>query len=196
MAIKENFSGKYLTSNPIIRLLIRRFFKNIKGILAEIEFKNVLEVGCGPGFYTRYLKEFLKGKSFEASEFKEDLVKEAQERNPNVEIRQESIYQLKREDNSFDLIIALEVLEHLENPEVALKELYRVTSKYCLLSIPNEPIWRILNLFRLKYLKDFGNTPGHLQHWSIRTFRKFVNKYFKIEKIKTPLPWIIVLAEK
>jgi len=193
---KEDFAEKYLTSNFLIRFLLRRFFNQIQKILSEINFKKVLEVGCGPGFSTQYLKEFLKDKDFEASEFREDLVKEAQKNNPEVKICQESIYELKRESNSFDLIIAFEVLEHLEKPEIALKELQRVTSKYCLLSVPNEPLWRILNICRLKYLKNFGNTPGHLQHWSKKEFQKLVNKYFEIVKIKIPLPWQIILAKK
>ncbi|MFQ6049618.1 MAG: class I SAM-dependent methyltransferase [Candidatus Paceibacterales bacterium] len=196
MAVEENFDRKYTTSNPFIKLLVKRFFKCIEEMLSEIEFKRVLETGCGPGFSTQYLKKFLRDKDFEASDLKENLVKEARKRNSEVRISQESIYDLKREDNSFDLIIALEVLEHLEEPEAALKELYRVTSRFCLLSIPNEPLWRILNMCRLAYLKDFGNTPGHIQHWSKRQFANFLQNYFKINKITMSLPWIIALVEK
>lgn len=207
MRNEENFSDKYLKDNFIIRELIRNFYNSVKDILSGIEIKKVLEVGCGPGFSTQYLLEFLKdrlgrreisllSKNFEASEYRTDLVKGAQKRNPGIKIQQESIYELKRGDNSFDLIIALEVLEHLENPENALKELHRATSKYCLISVPNEPLWRILNICRLKYLREFGNTPGHMQHWSKNQFMKFVKNYFNIEKIKTPLPWLIILGKK
>lgn len=193
---EENFSDKYLKSNFIIQKLIRNFYGSIRDILSGIEVEKILEVGCGPGFSTQYLRGFLRGESFEASEYKPDLAKEAQSRNPGIKIQQESIYELKRDANSFDLIVVLEVLEHLENPEAALKEIKRVTSKYCLLSVPNEPLWRILNIFRLKYLKNLGNTPGHLQHWSKNQFTKFISKYFRIKKVKAPLPWIVVLAQK
>lgn len=196
MEIKENFGGNYLTSNFIIQKLIKNFYQSIEKILFRVEVKKALEVGCGPGFSTQYLKEFLKGKSFEASELSEDLVKEAQKRNPDIKIQQESIYQLKREPNSFDLVVALEVLEHLRDPEAAIIELHRISSKYCLVSVPNEPLWRILNILRLKYLKDFGNTPGHLNHWSKKQFIKFLSKYFQVKRIKMPLPWIIALVEK
>ena len=155
-----------------------------------------MEVGCGPGFSTQYLAKILKDKDFQASEFRQDLVKEAQARNPGLKIEQEPIYELRRENNFFDLIIALEVLEHLENPELAIKELARVTSKYCLVSCPNEPLWRILNVLRFKYLKNLGNTPGHLHHWSKGKFKKLLSEYFEIKKVVAPLPWIIVLAEK
>jgi len=152
MENKEDFSGRYLKGGFAIQILVKNFFNCIKNLLYDLEIKNVLEVGCGPGFSTQYLSKILKGKDFQASDIRLDLVKEAQERNPDIKIQQESIYELKREPNSFDLVIA----------ELALRELHRVTSKYCLISVPNEPLWRILNICRLKYLKEFGNTPGHI----------------------------------
>lgn len=196
MATKENFTGKYTTRNFFVNLLVKRFFKCVEKILKGLNFRKVLEVGCGPGFSTQELKNFLRSEDFEVSDLEEDLVKEARKKNPGVRIAQESIYNLKRKDNSFDLIIALEVLEHLENPEAALKELHRATSRFCLLSVPNEPLWRILNMCRFKYLKDFGNTPGHIQHWSKRQFINFLSDYFRVIKVRTCLPWTIALVEK
>ena len=193
----EVFDDNYLTSNFVIQRLVKSFYRSIKEIFSDIEVNKILEVGCGPGFSTQYLQEILTSEvDFEASEYEEDLVKEVQKRNPGVRIQQESIYGLKRVENSFDLVIALEVLEHLENPELALRELQRVTSKYCLVSVPQEPLWRILNICRLKYLRNLGNPPGHLQHWSKGKFKKFVSQYFKIREVKTSLPWLIILGEK
>jgi len=189
-------NDKYLESNFIIHFLIKKFFRSVEKTLSQIQINRILEVGCGFGFSTQYLSETLKEKNFQASELLSNLVKEAKKRNPNIKVQQESIYSLKRDKNSFDLVIALEVLEHLKDPELALKELYRVTSRYCLLSVPNEPLWRILNVCRLKYLRQLGNTPGHIQHWSKKNFIRFLNPYFKIEQVKMPLPWIVVLAEK
>jgi len=196
MENEENFSDKYLKSNFLIRKLIKNFYRRIEETLSGLEIEKVLEVGCGAGFSTRYLSNMLKNKDFQASEYRLDLVRESQKRNPKIKIQQESIYELKREDNSFDLIMVLEVLEHLEDPELALEELNRVTSRYCLLSIPNEPLWRILNVLRFKYLRNFGNTPGHLHHWSKNKFLKLLKKFYQIKKVKMSLPWIIVLVEK
>lgn len=196
MSGEENFSDKYLKSNFLIKKLVGNFYDCVGEILDGIEVKTALEIGCGPGFSTQYLKGYLRNIRFEASELSEDLAVEARKRNPGIKIRQESIYELQRQDNSFDLVIALEVLEHLDKPESALKELCRVASKYILVSVPDEPLWRILNILRLKYLKNFGNTPGHLRHWSKNQFIKFIGSHFKAEKIKTSLPWIIILGKK
>lgn len=192
----ENFSGKYLKSNLISRRLINNFYESAGDIISKIDAKKILEVGCGPGFSTQYLLKFLHNKDFEASELDTALIKEAKNRNPGVKIQQESVYELKRNSDSFDLVVALEVLEHLDYPELALKELRRVSSKYCLISVPDEPLWRILNICRLKYLKNWGNTPGHLHHWSKSKLTELVKPYFKIAEIKKSLPWLIILAQK
>lgn len=196
MENKKDFSDKYLNNNFIVQWLIKKFFRSIEKILSQVQVNEILEMGCGFGFSTQYISNILTGKNFQASELNLDLVKEAQKRNPGIEIQQESIYSLKRDINSFDLIIALEVLEHLKDPELALKELHRVTSRYCLLSVPQEPLWRILNICRLKYLKQLGNTTGHIQHWSKNEFIRFLKPYFNVKQIRMPLPWMVVLAEK
>ena len=121
---------------------------------------------------------------------------DARARNPQNIIYKESIYSLQRESSSFDLVICLEVLEHLDDPEMALKELGRVTNKFCLLSVPNEPLWRIMNIMRVKYISNLGNTPGHINHWSRKKFLKLLSKYFKVINYKNSTPWIIVLVEK
>jgi hypothetical protein len=88
------------------------------------------------------------------------------------------------------------VLEHLENYEMALQELFRVSRNYVIIAVPNEPLWRFLNLARLKYLKDWGNTPGHINHWSAASLAGLISKYGQVIKIYRPMPWIILLAKK
>ncbi len=64
----------------------------------------------------------------------------------------------------------MEVLEHVPDPAAVLAEMFRVASRWVLVSVPREPLWRGLNMARGSYLRDFGNTPGHLNHWSKRSF--------------------------
>lgn len=196
MASEKNFKDKYVKTNAFTRKLIDNFYDKISRMVKDMEIETILEVGCGHGFSTQYLADIFKGRILEASEFEVDLIPEARTKNPQIRISQESIYNLPRSDSSFDLIVSLEVLEHLDYPCRALEELKRVSNKYCLLSVPSEPIWRILNVARGKYLKSFGNTPGHINHWSRSGFIKFVGGYFHVEKIETPLPWTIILASK
>lgn len=189
------FTDKYTKTGFIGRFLVKNFFKKIKK-LTPLDTDSVLEVGCGAGYsLIEFKNNFKEGTSFSACDIDPKLVDLAKEKNPEVDCRTASIYELPYEDNSFDTILCLEVLEHLENPEKALSELSRVAKKYIIVSTPNEPIWRILNCVRGKYLKDFGNTPGHINHWSSKSFKKLVSKYFNVVDIKKPLPWNIVYAK-
>jgi 2-polyprenyl-3-methyl-5-hydroxy-6-metoxy-1,4-benzoquinol methylase len=90
--------------------------------------------------------------------------------------------------------MCLEVLEHLENPDRGLEELVRVCRGHLVVSVPREPLWRLLNMARLKYLPRLGNTPGHVNHWSTRSFVRWLARQAEVEAVRTPWPWTIVLA--
>ena len=133
-----------------------------------------------------------------ASDIEEENLHDARKLlGETVSLSKEDIYDLNVESKSIDLIFVLEVLEHLEDPQKALEEIKRVTKEYAIVGVPREPIWRMLNMVRFKYLKDLGNTPGHIQHWSTLSFKKLLkNNGFKIVKVKQPLPWSIILIKK
>lgn len=192
----ENFSKKYTQTNFITRRIIENFYNSIKTLIRDLPIKNALEAACGPGFSTKYLLKIRPDVAWEASDIAPNLVQEAQEKNPDTRIIDESIYKLTRPDASYNLVVALEVLEHIDKPDQALIELERVSSKFCLVSVPREPIWRILNMMRGAYWKNLGNTPEHINHWSAGQFKKLVSPYFKIIAQATPLPWTILLLEK
>jgi hypothetical protein len=60
--------------------------------------------------------------------------------------------------------------------------------------VPYEPFWRMANVIRLAYLPQFGNTPGHIQHWGKRNFKKMLKKHFKnVEIIRCGL-WNFALC--
>jgi 2-polyprenyl-3-methyl-5-hydroxy-6-metoxy-1,4-benzoquinol methylase len=158
---------EYENQNPIAKKLFDNYYEKIGRILKQIDSGyRILEVGCAAGESSRRIHSLLNGQYFEASEYDDRLVKKIVETNPPFKVTQESVYKMHRNDKEFDCVFLLEVLEHLENPEAALKELYRVASRYVVVSVPNEPLWSTLNLLRGKYVSEFGNTPGHINHWS------------------------------
>lgn len=190
------FTGKYERTGGIGAKLVDRFFDGVRGLLEPTisPGMSVAEIGCGAGFSTQRLRSWLSpGVTFSASDVSDSLVAKARQRNPGVPISQQSVYSLSMEDKSVDTLVMMEVLEHLEHPDKALAELARVARKHVLISTPREPIWRILNMARGKYLGDFGNTPGHIQHWSSRGLRHAVAPWFQIEARRQPLPWTILL---
>jgi len=61
-------------------------------------------------------------------------------------------------------------------------------------SVPREPLWRVLNLCRLRYLGAAGNTPGHLNHWSRPAFLAFLRSRFEVIAVRNPVPWTMALC--
>lgn len=192
----EDFAGKYEDTNVISKYLVGNYFKAVERLLAKTDnINSAHEIGAGEGRSTMRLNKMVPNLS--ASEYVAHLVDAAKKNNTNTRIFQESAYELKYENNAVDLVFLLEVLEHLDYPELALEELNRVSSKYLILGVPREPLWRFLNMCRLKYLKHFGNTPGHLNHWSKSSLIKLIEKkYGKVIAVESPIPWTIILAEK
>lgn len=192
----ENFTGKYTEGGLIAKKLVDNYFKSVSKLLSKCEtIEKAHEIGAGEGLSTQRLKSMVPFIS--ASEFVNELVKKAQLNNPEINIFQESVYELQYENDSVDLIFLLEVLEHLDYPKKALQEIKRVSTRYLILGVPREPLWRFLNMCRFKYLRDFGNTPGHLNHWSTQSLVKLIEQEFgPVISIETPIPWTIILAEK
>lgn len=192
--IAGNYYDKYNTTNPIARVMMKGFWDSLLQISRKIEIHNVLEAGCGEGEVSNFIKNAFPNISLRAFDIEETAIVEAKKRFPALDFSVESIYKIPYRENEFDLVIACEVLEHLIDPEKALSEISRVSNNYVLLSVPREPLWRILNMARGKYINDFGNTPGHIQHWSKKDFISLVSNYVEVVEILTPLPWTMLLC--
>ena len=105
-----------------------------------------------------------------------------------------SAHELPFDDDQFDVVVAAEVLEHLPDPVRGLQEMVRVTRRHLVLSVPREPIFRSCNLLTGRYVRDLGNTPGHLNHWSKRGFVRFVSSVAEVSDVTNPFPWTTIWA--
>lgn len=199
----EDFRHKYEEPTAIGRKLIDGYFGAVRELSARALQDlpgnvRAAEIGCGEGFSTARLRKLLPERvALEASEYVARQIPFAKKLNPGMRIIEESAYELKRKDGSLELAFLLEVLEHLDYPDKALAELKRVVAPggYLILGVPREPLWRVLNMARGKYLRDFGNTTGHLNHWSKGALVRLLESRFgPVQEVKSPLPWTIVLA--
>jgi len=192
--IGGNYFDKYRSKNPIHRMLMRGFLTSTRDLLSKIEYKSVLEVGCGPGDLAAAIVP--SNVTYLGIDIDLQEVETARVRYPNLSFAVGSAYDLPVETKSMDLVIACEVLEHLEDPAKALAEIDRVAREWILVSVPREPIWCILNMIRGKYWTRMGNTPGHIQHFSRFGIAKLVGEQWRVHSVRTPLPWTIALCSK
>lgn len=195
-----NYFDKYQNNSRIINHIMNGFFKNFSFLIDSIEYSKVYEAGCGEGFISQYVfnhnKETNSIVQIYASDISENVIIKAKNDYPQIQFYVNTIYDIKENSNSFDLVIASEVLEHLDEPEKAISEIFRISKKYILISVPNEPIWRTANFARGKYIRRMGNTPGHINHWTKGDIIKLMCNYGKLLEVRSPFPWTMILCEK
>jgi ubiquinone/menaquinone biosynthesis C-methylase UbiE len=187
---------KYKTSNPLQRFFINRFLATIIREAKNINPKQVLDAGCGEGFILDRLYKANIGTKLIGIDFSKQAIEIAKRERPHLDIRHGNIYELPFKDNTFDLVLCCEVLEHLTDPEKALAEIQRVAKQYVILSVPNEPFFMLANFLRGKNWSRLGNDIEHIQHWSGKGFENFVSSKFIIFSRKQPFPWTVILGKK
>jgi len=188
---------KHTTKNPVGKLFLNNFLNSVVKTTRPLNIETVLDVGCGEGFTLARLKKEKIGESFEGIEYDESAIALGKRLYPSLTIKQGDIYKLPYKSNSFDLVVCTEVLEHLENPKKAYRELIRASKKYILLSVPNEPFFTWQRIARFQNILHLGAHPEHIQHWTASSFTKFVHvRGLKLITRKFPIPWTMVVVKK
>ena len=194
--IAGNLYDKYATKNPFARYLMNGFINSIEEIISTSGSSDIHEVGCGEGHLSLILAR--NNRKVRGSDFSQMVINKARDisksAGADIKFKVAGIYELTPENDHAQLVVCCEVMEHLEDPQRALHLLSQLARPYMLVSVPREPIWRILNILCGRYLGSLGNTPGHIHHWSKKRFLLMLEKHFDIVKVRTPLPWIMVLC--
>jgi len=191
-----NTFDKYGSTNPVVRRLMDGFERTLDELFAAAAPGSVLDVGCGEGVLTERWARRLGTGRVAGIDF-EDPKLQAQwcrRDRANLEFEAMTAEQLGFGDGEFDLVAAVEVLEHVDDPRGALAEMARVARRWLLVSVPHEPLWRILNVARGAYVRDLGNTPGHLNHWTRRGFVALLDGYGDVVQTRSPFPWTMALV--
>jgi 2-polyprenyl-3-methyl-5-hydroxy-6-metoxy-1,4-benzoquinol methylase len=189
------FQTKYAQKNPISRYLTAAFLRRIGELAGRVgQGARVLDAGCGEGITLRHLSAQRPDLELHGIEIDAASLDVARELVPTARLREGSIYELPWPDAEFDLVLCTEVLEHLEEPDKALAGLRRVARDAVILSVPREPLWRLLNMARGAYWADWGNTPTHINHWGRSAFRRLVAGHFSVREAGGPNPWTVIWA--
>jgi ubiquinone/menaquinone biosynthesis C-methylase UbiE len=193
-----NHTQKYTARNPAIRLLTERWVANLEGMFDLVGRDpsgppaQALEVGCGEGVIADRMQR--RWGEVAALDLPDAGLRADWRRYPGPRFLHASAHELPFGDHRFDVVVAAEVLEHLPDPVRGLQEMARVTRRHLVVSVPREPIFRSCNLLTGRYVRDLGNTPGHLNHWSKRGFVRFVSSVAEVRDVTNPFPWTTIWA--
>lgn len=153
-----------------------RTYHNVAFNILKNKKGKVLELGCHDGLFLEKLKN--NGFEVEGIEFVPELVKKCREKGIRVKVHDLN-KKFPHKDESFDIIIALEVLEHLHNYEGCMAEIKRALKKggMFIMSSPNMSYWRvILSLLKGRFPKD--ETDRHIANLSLYQWKELMQKYF------------------
>jgi ubiquinone/menaquinone biosynthesis C-methylase UbiE len=191
-----NTYDKYGSTNPVVKRLMARFEGTLAELFAQAAPGSVLDLGCGEGVLTeQWARQLGDGPVLGLDLADEKLAAEwATRTRPNLELRSFDGGDLPAADKSFDLVTATEVLEHVPDPEQKVAEMARVARRHVLVSVPHEPLWRMLNVARGAYVRDLGNTPGHINHWTKRSFVALLSRHGDVIEARSPFPWTMLLV--
>jgi 2-polyprenyl-3-methyl-5-hydroxy-6-metoxy-1,4-benzoquinol methylase len=186
---------KYKHQNPLQQYLIQKFMKTILEMVISLNVRNILDVGCGEGFLSSSLLEINSQFNITGIEISIYSIRRGLKMNPGLRISNASVYNIPVKSQIVDLVLCTELLEHLSHPEDAINEIKRVSKRYCLFSVPNEPFFRMANFLRGKNVSRLGNDIDHVQHWGANAFINYLLKN-NLEVIQTgnEFPWTIVLT--
>ncbi len=152
-------------------------YKVIKNLIKG-ENKNLLDIGCGKPCDSMKDGAFLRYLGFGTGL---DIV----EHNLEFPFKKGSITDIPFEDNSFDVVIASEVLEHVDDVDISLSEISRVIKKggvFVMSSPNNSLLWKFFWFFWERAIgKMWKHT--HLVEYNKLQWLKRLSKYFKIEKV-------------
>jgi SAM-dependent methyltransferase len=191
-----NTFDKYGSTNPVVRRLMAGFQRMLDELFAEAAPDSVLDIGCGEGVLTEQWAQRLRSGRVVGTDLDDPKLRTewAARRRPNLQFQTMPVESLSFADDEFDLVAATEVLEHVDHPEAAVAEMARVARRWLLVSVPHEPLWRALNVARGAYLRELGNTPGHLNHWSRAGFVRMLGAHGQVVETRSPFPWTMLLV--
>jgi 2-polyprenyl-3-methyl-5-hydroxy-6-metoxy-1,4-benzoquinol methylase len=194
--VTGNTYDKYGSSNPVVRRLMAGFERNLEQLFEQAAPTSLLDVGCGEGVLVHQWAQRLISARVVGIDLEEESIQAGwrERQAPNLEYRVMDAENLPFADREFDLACAIEVLEHVPDPEHTVSEMARCAERHLLVSVPREPLWRMLNMARGAYWPALGNTPGHLNHWSRRSFVELLSRHGEVVEVRSPFPWTMLLV--
>ena len=133
-------------------------------------------------------------RGYEGLDLRADAIADARSRWPSHKFTTADVFDAEFDERRYDVVMALEVLEHLYEPAKVLKRLVSLTRDRLILSVPHEPWFQLVNLARGRDFIRLGNHPEHVQHWNPQTFAEFVSRDADVISVRRSFPFIVLTA--
>lgn len=195
-------AAKYGSTNPVVRTLLDRWTSRLHTVLGPLS-GTVLDVGVGEALCLQRILAADAGDrpadtpaaQVVGIEYRHDKALVA-DLLPPLDVVVGDAGLLPFPDASADLVLCIEVLEHLPTVLPAVAELARVTGDRCVVSVPWEPWFRLGNLARGKNVGRLGNDPEHLRAFTPRRLRRTLLTAFSEVTVIPVFPWLVADARK
>jgi 2-polyprenyl-3-methyl-5-hydroxy-6-metoxy-1,4-benzoquinol methylase len=186
---------KYQNRNPVQQFLLNRFLDHLCSWIELLNPESILDFGCGEGYFWKAMNDRgLRPRNVRGVDFSDEAIRVAREIVPMYRFSVMDLFDMDTKEEQFDLVMAIEVLEHLDAPEKYLSQLVRLCSGSILLSVPHEPWFRIGNLLRGRDVRNFGNHPDHRNHWNRASFANFLNTQMEVIEVRRVFPWLVAVG--
>jgi ubiquinone/menaquinone biosynthesis C-methylase UbiE len=184
-------SGEYILNNPTLHVedtpwKVEKIIPAVDTFMQDSLLKDIrlLDVGGGAGLLLKRISEYLKEKEINvrknAFDLSEEMLRMQKDNNPDmVACLEGNIEKTSFKEREIDLVLMIDVLEHVLDPVAALKELNRI-SKYVIFKVPmeNNLLYNSLNILkRGGQRRDFFQRVGHVHYYNFREFEKQISSF-------------------
>ena len=176
--VKINFFQKYWHS---------RKWHHLKEFLISVGGNRLLDIGCADGTTTKQIKKILPLTTITGIDLYKKAIDHAKRKAGKIRFIHGDVHKLPFDDNSFEIVTAIETIEHLDNPNRALTEIYRVLKPNGCFFLSMSNNFSSLQVVWFVWIKWKGAVwkNSHISCMKPEELKKaFKKQGFKIEKSK------------
>lgn len=184
--------GKYESANPLKRALLKRFLNKARAAVPKTEELSILDIGTGEGLFWNGMAH----TGVIGIDLRQDALAVASEHGIVTPVMA-SAEDLPFRSQSFDYALAIEILEHLPQPGLAVSEMARVARIGGLITVPWEPWFSLMVLFGTgQHWRRMGREPEHIQAFGPNDLETLLVGHFSGVEVSTCLPWLIARVSR
>ena len=155
----------------------------VEGWLGSLGRKDLglIDIGCGAGWLCERLLHFGK---VTGTDLADEVLERAKDRLPQVCFVAGDFFDLRFEDEQFDVAIALEVLSHVADQPAFLRQIARLLKKggLLMLATQNRPVLE-------RWSEIGGPIPGQIRRWvDSSSLRQLLASDFELLEMTSVLP--------